>query len=100
MPLPPDQIELVRRLLGSDIWNDVIQPRLVERLKDKMRLLRLHPSERPDKAPDDSALRGSLEELEWMLTAWENEVRVADYNRQLAEREAAQENEAFAPANP
>jgi hypothetical protein len=106
--LNPEQVEKMRMHLNSVAWRDVIQPMLAQRahelLKESIRL----PSERgkPYTELDDSTasahIRGRIAELEWMLTAWANEVQIHDFNRSQEQQQLQMNgsNEEVAAANP
>jgi hypothetical protein len=86
MALTSDQVEKLRGLLQSSGWREVVRPAVEQRAKAASSLFRLLPSERPEsyRGLDDSTvlnlLRGRLEELEWLMTAFNNEVTVHDIN--------------------
>jgi hypothetical protein len=100
--LNPDQIDKLRVLLQTSGWNEVVKPAIAERGRQVQKMWAMMPSERPEpyKGVDDAIainmLRGRFSELEWMLLAFENEVKVHDYNRRLEELERQPSD----PANP
>lgn len=102
----PEEIDKVRLLLSTSGWNDVMRPRIENRLKGFIKLLVLHPSERAEEHRDDSALRVRIQELEWMLVSWQNEITVADANRmgdelaQASLMNGTEEIGSATPANP
>jgi hypothetical protein len=91
MALNEEQIEQVRGLIHSGGWANVVKPILGERGRQVNRLFRLLPSERPEpyRGMEDkdviNILRGRLEEIEWILAAFDNEVTVYDLNRRKDE---------------
>jgi hypothetical protein len=93
MALNEDQVGKVRLLLASSGWNDVMAPAIAKRAQEALKLLVLHPAERrgTDKELSDDILRVRVQEAEWMLGAWLNEVKVFEQNRRLEELER-QEN--------
>ena len=93
--LNQDQVEQIRLMLASGGWRDVVAPAMARRGQDSIKLLMLHPSERPSGSPDDITLRCRIQEVEWMLNVWKNEVVTFDLNRQ---REALDEPDPNAPA--
>ena len=100
------QIDQLKLLLSTDGWNLVMKPAIENRIRLRIKSLVLHPSERPEEDRDDQALRGKIQELEWMLVSWANTVQVFEHNQRLDELDrAAQENGtemigSATPANP
>ena len=99
MALNEEQIGKVRQLLASSAWNDVVKPVVAKRAHDAIKALVLHPAERKGEyqGVDDNAIRVRIQEAEWMLNAWVNEVSVYEHNRRVEEI-ARQDNGAEAPA--
>ena len=71
-----------------------MRPIIAQRANDAIKALILLPSERKaegneddKKVPGDSDLRARIREAEWMLSAFENEVRIFDINRARDEAE-------------
>lgn len=89
MALNEDQISKIRLHLQSSAWNDVIKPLLALRANSAIKALVLSPSERDGeyKEMDDATIRARIREVEWMLTAFVNEVAVFEHNRRLDELE-------------
>ena len=102
--LEPEQIEKLRGMLLSSGWREIAKPLLAERghgfVKDALRM----PSERsaPYKDMDDllaiTHLRGRIVEIEWLLSALENEVKNYDLNRRMEELQRAEQG--LPPENP
>lgn len=96
MALNPDQIEKVRLTLVTSGWNDVMRPSITNRGHNAVKALVLTRSERTavykgsDFDTDDDVLRAMIRDCEWMVSAWDNEVRVADHNRRLDELDGGQ----------
>lgn len=100
MPLDEQDIGKLRQMLGSSAWRDVMQPRIENRLREKIKTLTLHRAERSGQE-SGTALRGAIEELQWMLLCWQNEVTVFDHNRRVDElHEQAASRELAPTANP
>lgn len=103
MPLNPDQIDKLRLTLAASGWNDVMKPAIINRGKTAVKALVLTKAERErefkdtDFATDDDVLRAVIRDCEWMASVWDNEVRVADFNRKRDELDASNNNY---PANP
>ena len=85
--ISPEQYDKVKILLASSGWNDVMRPAIAKRGQDAVRLLVLHPSERKgdDSKLTEDALRARIQECEWMLAVWSNEVVAFEQNRRLEE---------------
>lgn len=83
--LTQEQAEKLRLLLFSGGWNEVMRPAIENRLRSHVKKLTLWPSERKAEDQDDTKLRAQAEELQWMLSAFENELKVEEYNRQVDE---------------
>ncbi len=99
--LDGSEIDKLRLLLTLGGWNDVMKPRLENRLRQKIKSLMLFPSERGKEDQDDAALRGAIAELEWMLVSWSNEITVFEHNRAVDElHEQENGREPVSTANP
>jgi hypothetical protein len=104
MAMNDEQIGKVRILLMSTGWNDVVKPSLALRANSAIKALILSPAEREGefKDMDDAAIRARIREAEWMLTAFVNEVAVADHNRRMDELQRQADPDGSEPptANP
>ena len=95
MPLNNDQLDAVRMTLATKGWTDVMKPALMKRGQMAVKALVLTPTERgaefkgSDFATDDDVLRAVIRDVEWMVTVWDNELAVANLNRQRDELDAA-----------
>ena len=90
MPLPDESIQKLRLLLFSSGWKDVMEPVLAKRAHEAIKALVIAPAERKGEMSgvDDATLRARIQEDEWMLTVWRNEINLADMEkRQLNELE-------------
>ena len=89
--LSPEDVEKVRLVLHSGGWNDVMRPALLRRGAEAMKALVMSRTERADRYAksdfnaDDDVLRAIVRDVEWMSSAWLNEILVADHNRRLDE---------------
>lgn len=82
MPLPEESIQKLRQMLMSSAWKDVVEPVLAKRAHDAIKTLVVPPAERKGEGTaDDATLRGRIQELEWMLSVWHNEIRLFDFER-------------------
>ena len=91
MPLPDDAIQKLRLVMFSSGWKDVIEPVIAKRAHDAIRALVTPPAERRGETSgaDDATLRARIQEMEWMLSCWRNEINLADLERrQLNELES------------
>lgn len=90
MPLDADSVEKLRATMASSGWNDVIEPSLINRSKQILNALRTVPGKRSGefKELEDHDLRAKLDEIEWLLVAFRNEIKVFDHNRRLDELDA------------
>ena len=104
MALASEQVDKIRLLLASSGWNDVMKPVIAKRAHDALKALVLHPAERKGEYEgiDDNTIRVKIQECEWMLSAWTNELLVYDHNRRLDELERQQDgaNPQSLAANP
>lgn len=87
--LTQEQIDKVRLMFSTAGWSEVVQPMIENRFRHKTRMLIRHPSERGENALDDTAIRGALQELEWLLTWFQNEIEVYEHNRRVDELDPA-----------
>jgi len=85
--LNEDQVQKVRMTLMSSGWNEVMRPIAARRAQEVIKALVLSPGERTGefKEKPDDALRAIIQESEWWLTVWENEVKMFDINRRMDE---------------
>lgn len=85
-----EQIDALRVLMAGAGWRNVMQPAIALRGKSALRALCIEPEQREGewKGHDDKSLRATVRECEWMLSAWENHVRIYDINRAQAERQS------------
>ena len=104
--LTNDEVDKVRLTLSTAGWNEIMRPRIENKVRSYIKLLILHPSERQEKDRDDAALRVRIEELEWLLTAFQNEITVNLHNRQgdelarQGQMDGTEEFGSVTPANP
>ena len=95
MPLNEDQIQAVRMTTATQGWTEVMKPALLNRGRLAVRALVCAPSEREkefkgtDFVTDDNVLRAIIRDCEWMTVVWDNEINVAEANRQRDELDAA-----------
>ena len=89
MALNSEQVEQIRLTMATLGWSNVMRPAIAKRAQDALKALVLHPAERKGEyqGVDDNTIREKIKECEWMLTAWTNEIRFHDHNRQLDELE-------------
>lgn len=89
MALNEEQVGKVQLLLASSGWNEVMRPLIAQRGRHALDALVLSPAERKGEFKDvpDDVLRARIQECEWMLAAWGNEVAVFNHNRRLEELE-------------
>lgn len=91
--LTPENVETVRAFLASSVWNDVLKPDLTER-SETLKRYTWAPGARPkpySEMEDRDAtnlLRGQIQEVERLMTAYQAYVAAFDHNRRLDEREA------------
>ena len=87
MAINDEQYGKLKLLLASSGWNDVMRPAIQKRGSDAVRSLVLSPAERKGdvEGVTDDVLRARIQEWEWMLAAWANEVTVFEHNRRLEE---------------
>ena len=99
------QAQELRLTLFSSGWTNVMQPALRNRLMQATKALVLTRTERTgsfkgtDFDTDDDVLRAFIRDCEWLLVAFENELKVWERNRQLDELER-QSTDPSAGANP
>lgn len=89
--LDQEEVGHLRRMMQTEGWSKVMKPYLVNRGNNLIRALCRAPSERPSpyKDLDENVMRGELRAIEGLLNWVENEVAVADHNRQRDELDAA-----------
>lgn len=85
MALNEAQIQKVRQTMFTSGWKEVMVPVLKARAQEAVKLLILHPSERKGEVVDDATLRARIQECEWMLAVWDNEIAIFDLNRRRDE---------------
>ena len=90
--LKPDEIDKVRLTLRTAGWNEVIIQRVADRIRNKIKVLLTHPSERREGERDDNVLRAAIAELQWMVECWDAELQAAEINRQADELRLEQMN--------
>ena len=89
--LNDEQIQKVRGTMQTGGWKDVVVPLVVNRGRELTKLALRMPTERgaPYKDMEDrdamNHIRGRIEEIEWLISFFENEVNAFDYNRQRDE---------------
>lgn len=81
------QVQKLRQTLYTSGWKDVMVPALKARANEAIKFLVLAPAERKGGAEglDDATLRARIQDCEWMLVAFENEVQLFDLNRRRDE---------------
>lgn len=90
MALSDTEVQQVRLTLVSSGWTDVMKPRILMRAQNALKALVLDPTERgafkgTDFDTSDAVLRAMIRDAEWMAVCWDNEVQIADRNRQRDE---------------
>jgi hypothetical protein len=87
--LEAEEIQKIRLVLSSSGWNDVIYPAIIDRGKGAVKALCKPASERdgPFKGMDDGTLRAMINQCEWMVSHWQNEILAFEHNRRLEELE-------------
>ena len=89
--LNEQQIHLVKQMLGMGGWNDVVKPLVIGRGRDLTKVAMMMPSQRPEpyKDMDDreamNHIRGRILEIEWLVSFFDAEINVFDYNRRRDE---------------
>ena len=78
-----DQIGSLRQMLQLQGWTQVAKPVLASRARAALEALVLDPSERKGEYErvSDATLRARIQECEFLLTVFENEVKVFDMNQ-------------------
>lgn len=86
-----DKLKLTMMTAG---WNEVILPLLANRANAAIKALVLLPTEREGefKGVGDDVIRARIREIEWMMTAWKNEVAVNAHNRRLDELDLSKQD--------
>jgi hypothetical protein len=97
--LGPDAIEKVKTLLASAGWNEVVKVSLAQYANSAIKALILMPSERVGefKEMSDGEIRERIRAAEWLLSAFANEVAVAEFNRRLDELKRQESGEGTSP---
>ena len=100
--LNEEQVGKVRQMMMTSGWNEVFVPVVLNRGKQALSALTLAASERQAaggefKDADDALLRAIIRDSEWAVVAFQNEVKVFDYNRRNEELMSRQ-NGAETPA--
>jgi hypothetical protein len=92
--ISPEEYDKVKILLASSGWNDVMRPAIAKRGQNAVRALVLHSSERKgeEASVSDDVLRARIQECEWMLAVWSNEVVAFEQNRRLDELDSPATN--------
>jgi hypothetical protein len=90
--LNDEQIQMLRIAIQSSGWTQVMKPLLANRANAAIKALVLPPSERRGdyEGISDDGLRGRIQEMEWMLFAWDNEIVVHEQNRRRDELQRQQ----------
>lgn len=103
--LNDEQVQKVRQTLSTSGWNDVMRPALENRAREAMKALTHSRTERAGSYKgthfdtDDDILRAIIRDCEWMVVCWQNEVQVAEYNRQRDELDRLDPNDGTATPN-
>jgi hypothetical protein len=84
--LNSDQIGALRQMLQLQGWNAVAKPVIASRARAALEALTLDPSERSGQFEKvtDATLRARIQECEFLLSVFENEVNVFDANQRRA----------------
>lgn len=90
--LNQEEVDKLRLTLRTAGWNEVILQRVADRIRTKIKLLLLHPSERQESERDDHVLRTAIQELQWFVEVWDAELQAAEINRQADELRQEQMN--------
>jgi hypothetical protein len=77
-----DKVKLTMRTAG---WNEVMLQRVADRIRAKIKILLLHPSERREPERDDNVLRAQIAELQWFVEYWDAEIQAHEINRKADE---------------
>lgn len=87
MALTDEQCDKLVVMLQTSGWREVFLPIVAQRGQMRIKALCLPPGRREgiNKDMSDEAIRGALEELEYVLSAFQNEVTVNRANRQRDE---------------
>lgn len=85
--LSDGQCDQLQRMMQMEGWTEVVKPALVMRGHNALKALVLAPAEREGeyKGWTDDQIRLRIQEVEWMLHSWENEVKVNAHNRRRDE---------------
>ncbi len=104
--MSPDEADKMRLMFSTAGWNDVMMPRIQNRIRTHIRTLLEYPEKRKEEDRDDRSLRTRIEELEWVLVAFQNEANIALHNQRIdelaaqAEMNGTEEVGSVTPANP
>lgn len=87
--LNQDQVEKLKITMSTAGWREVVIPAIAARGNESIKALCLSPSERKGEAQNvqDEDLRARIREAEYVLGAFQNEVKVFDMNRARDELE-------------
>ena len=101
--LSPEEIEKLRPVMAMAGWREVMRPVIQNHGIQMTKVILTPPSERPGayKEMDDNILRGEIRACEWMMSVWQNEIKVYDHNQKKDEedrREFAAEGNSLQPA--
>ncbi len=82
-----EQIERLKLTLATSGWKDVIQVIYAQRGQALIKVLVQAPDQRSGefKGASDDLIRGRLQEIEWTLTAWHNQIVNHEINRRQEE---------------
>ena len=97
--LDAEQVQKVRLMFSTAGWIEVVKPAIENRLRQRIKALILHPSERGPDPRDDGAIRGEIESLEWLLMSLQNELTAAEVNRIADELRREEEAESAGTLN-
>jgi len=99
--LNEDQVHKLRAMVMMPGWTEVVVPATLNRGKQALDALTLSRDERlaaggEFKDTDDAVLRAIIKDSQWLAAAFQNEIKVFDYNRHLEELQG-QENGSHIP---
>ena len=78
--LSNEQVDKLSLMLQTSGWCEVVVPIFAQRGQTLIKLLCMAPERREEGMSDDT-IRGRLEEIEYLLSAFQKEVRVNHENR-------------------
>lgn len=81
--LTDDQTDKVRLLFSLAGWTEVMRPAIENRVRETIKSLILPSSKRAEEDRDDNVLRARIDELTWILSAFDKEVEVNLHNRRV-----------------